>query len=182
MYLARQSWPKHLAMKTYGWTEVYVIRRRWLVSFKPRSFYNWGVSSVTTKQQDAWTHRRSGRGGKVISLAVNDGINATFNTVIVKSVRITGTREHTLSIKIRVPCMSTNIVWTSSFRSDKSIIQSATKYKLAHLLYLNVECTLVLSSFNQSWDVLTNVSRTSEYQISFKCIQPFSCCYMRNDG
>jgi hypothetical protein len=80
--------------------------------------------------------------------------------------------------KIRVSCTSTNFVWISRFRSDKPIIRSATKYKLAHLVHLNVECTLVLSSFNQSWNVLTNVTRTFEYQISLKFIQSFSSCLL----
>jgi hypothetical protein len=71
----------------------------------PWSFYNWGGSLVTTTRQDAWDYRQSGRGGEVISLAGNDSIHTTFNTVIFKSVRITGTKKHT---QICVSYISTN--------------------------------------------------------------------------
>ena len=89
-----------------------------------------------------------------------------------------------IECKIRVSCISTNFVQTN-FPAFVPINRLSASYEVhtgapcIRAPYLHVEFAFVLSSFNQGSDVLTNVSRTSEYQISFKCVQSFSGCYMR---
>jgi hypothetical protein len=40
----------------------------------------------------------------------------------------------------------------------------------------------ILSGLNPNWNVSTNFSEISPYQIWWKSVQPFSSCYMRTDG
>jgi hypothetical protein len=47
---------------------------------------------------------------------------------------------------------------------------------------LHVKCLLLLPDLEQNGNVNTNFSKTSQYQISYKCVRPLSSCYMRSDG
>jgi hypothetical protein len=47
---------------------------------------------------------------------------------------------------------------------------------------LHVKCALLLSDFNQNWNLWTRFSKTLQYQISRNSEQPFSTCYNRTDG
>jgi hypothetical protein len=44
-----------------------------------------------------------------------------------------------------------------------------------------VKCMLLLSDFDQTWNVSTDFSKTLQYKISWKSVQPFSSCYIRTD-
>lgn len=50
----------------------------------------------------------------------------------------------------------------------------------AHVLCLHLNFPLFSSDFKQSWNVLTNLSKTLKYKISLKSVQSFSC-YIRTD-
>jgi hypothetical protein len=42
--------------------------------------------------------------------------------------------------------------------------------------------SVIVSGFNQNWNMSTNVNKTPQYQIAWKFVQRFWSCYMRTDG
>jgi hypothetical protein len=62
------------------------------------------------------------------------------------------------------------------FHSNKHLVRRFEMHAGLH-----VKCSLVLSEFNQNWDVSTIFNKTPHYQISWKSAQQFLSCYMQTE-
>jgi hypothetical protein len=72
---------------------------------------------------------------------------------------------------------STTLVW-NTFLSNKYL----WSYDQDTHVILRVKCPLLLSDFNQNWNIPTDFNETHQFQNSWKSIQKFSCCLMHTVG